>query len=82
MIWLFERDAESLRVETLYDNKTSEVVVTVHWPDSRTQSFRFPDLAACRTWLLAWERSREGERWARNGPPIVLPYGWPDNRPS
>ena len=33
MLWFFEREKESLRVETRYDNDTSEFVTVVRYPD-------------------------------------------------
>jgi hypothetical protein len=32
MVWLFERDEESLKLETRYDNATREYVVIVQYP--------------------------------------------------
>jgi hypothetical protein len=82
MLWFFERDDQSLRLQTRYDNESAEIVVTVHWPDGREQVERFTEPAACRTWLLTLERTLEEQQWIRNGPPIVLPYGWPKKRLS
>ena len=42
MVWLFERDAESLRLHTSFDNDTYELVVIVHWPDGREHAARDP----------------------------------------
>ena len=78
MLWFFERDDELVRLETRYDNKTSEIVVTVHWPDGRDQTQRFGDEETCRDWLVVVEQSLRHARWMRNGPPIILPYGWPN----
>jgi len=77
MLWFFEREDQSLRLESTYDNKTAEFVVSVQWPDGREQTERFAELEACRAWLLAFDNAIEAERWKPNGP-IVLPYGWPD----
>jgi hypothetical protein len=80
MIWFFERSEESLRVETRYDNDAREIVVVIHWPDGREQTERFTSPEACRIWLLAWERTLEGQRWKLKGPPVLLPYGWLSKR--
>lgn len=79
MLWFFERDDQSLRLETRYENETAHIVVIIHWPDGRLQTERFADLDACRTWLLAFDQVIAAERWTTKGP-IVLPYGWP-NKP-
>jgi hypothetical protein len=41
MLWFFDRQDQSLRLDTHYDNDTSEFVATVLYPDGRTQRQRF-----------------------------------------
>ena len=83
MIWLFERDDESLRIETRFDNDTSEYVAIVHYPDGQQLTKRFDDADAYGTWLEQFEQSLEAGDWARNkGGPVFLPDGWPNKRPS
>lgn len=48
MLWFFERDDEFLKLETRYDNDTSEFVVIVRYPDGHQRSERFPDGDTCR----------------------------------
>ena len=79
MLWFFERDDQSLRLETRYDNDTSEFVAIVKGPDGREQTERFTELEACRTWLADLDNALEADRWTPNGP-VILPYGWPDKR--
>jgi hypothetical protein len=79
MLWFFERDKQSLRVETRYDNGSSQFVVIVTWPDGREQTERFADPEVCRTWLTDFDQSLEAERWTPNRP-VILPYGWPDKK--
>ena len=76
MIWFFERGARSLRIETRYDNDTSEYVVVVHYPDRPESTTRFADEESCRAWLIELESSLEKDQWARHGPPVFLPDGW------
>ena len=78
MLWFFERGQKSLRLETRYDNATSEFVVMVRYPDGREQSERFAEGDACRRWLEAFEQNLAVQDWIGRGGPIVLPYGWPD----
>jgi hypothetical protein len=79
MLWFFERDDQLLRLETLYDNDTSEFVAIVGWPDGREQAERFKEREAFHEWLVAFDNAREAEKWKPNSP-ILLPYGWPDKR--
>lgn len=77
MLWFFERERESLRLETRYDNDTGEFVAIVRWPDGRQQTERFTEREEFRSWLVAHDNALEAERWTPNTP-VVLPYGWPD----
>jgi hypothetical protein len=79
MLWFFDRDNESLRLETRYDNETLEFVALVRYPDGRDLERRFRDRREFREWLEAFEQALEGKRWLARRGPIILPYGWPDN---
>jgi hypothetical protein len=81
MLWFFERDRESLKLETRYDNDTSEYVAIVRYPDGREMIERFSDSDEYRSWIVAFERNLELQRWTRHGSgPVVLPDGWPNKR--
>ena len=82
MVWFFERSAKVLELETRYDNETFEYVLELRAPDVAPQIERFADAAVFRTRLIALEGTLSGQRWQRNGSPIVLPDGWPDRTPS
>ncbi len=83
MLWFFERNDESLKLETLYDNDAAEYVVNVRYPDGREQTERFADSDAFGSWLVTFERSLETDRWkSPAGGPVLLPYGWPDKNPK
>jgi hypothetical protein len=82
MVWLFERDEESLKLETRYDNATREYVVVVQYPDGREETERFTDQEKYRLRLVALENHLETERWLRDGPPMILADGWPNNWPT
>jgi hypothetical protein len=56
MLWFFERDDESLKLETRYDNDTSEFVVIVRHPDGREHTERSTDGDEYGAWL---ESSRQ-----------------------
>jgi hypothetical protein len=77
MLWFFDRDTESLRLETTYDNRTREFVAVVQYPNGQALERRFQRRDEFRKWLEAFERSLAAERW-QGRRPILLPYGWPD----
>jgi hypothetical protein len=82
LLWFFDRHNQHLHVETRYDNATSEYVLMLRWPDGREDIERFLDREAYRQRLLALESRLETEQWVRHGPPIIVPDGWPDRRPT
>lgn len=81
MLWFFERDDEIAQLETRFDNETAEYVAVVRWPDGREDIGRSPDVESYRTLLAALEAKLQDEQWRRDGPPVILPDGWPDKRP-
>ena len=78
MLWFFDRDDESLKLETRYDNETSEFVVIVRYPNGAEHQKRFADISEFRQWLEVFERDLAMQRWTARSGPIILPYGWPD----
>ena len=46
MLWFWNRNRETLRLETRYDNETSEFLVTIHAPGGESENERFTDLAS------------------------------------
>ena len=81
MVWFYKRDRASLSLETRYDNETFEYVAVVCHPDGRRDTERFDRRDAFATWLQAFEKRLESERWAADGPAHVLVDGWPDKPP-
>ena len=81
MLWLFERDEESLKLETRYDNDRSEFMAFIRYPDGHEHTERFSDAEAFRSWLVAFEGDLETQRWTLHGSgPVFLPHGWPATR--
>ena len=81
MIWLFEREDEVLRIETRYDNDTSEFVAIVHYPDAQQMTKRFTDGDAYGRWLEQFEQSLAEGDWSRHASgPVILRDGWPIKR--
>ena len=81
MVWFYKRDHVSLSVETRYDNETAEYVAIVVRPDGRRQTERFLTREAFREGLMALEQQLQQEQWTPDGPPHVLPDGWPHKPP-
>jgi hypothetical protein len=75
MIWMFERDNESLQLETRYDNETSEFLLIQRRRDGDPPIERFSDEQAFSRRLETLERQLEAERWTQSGP-ILLHDGW------
>ena len=75
MVWFFERNRESLRLETRYDNDTAEFLLVTHSPDGREQTERFTDAMTFRQRLEALERQLEADHWTQHGP-VFLHDGW------
>ena len=80
MLFFYKRDDKSLRVETRFDNDTSEFTTILHYPDGAQEVERFRDAEEYRVWLVALENRLEHDRWTRKGPPVILPDGWPKPR--
>ena len=77
MVWIFERDEESLRIETRYDNEAAEFVVTVHDPYGESDE-RFSGLEQLRSWLESFEFDLRLRHWTSRTGVVMLPYGGPD----
>jgi hypothetical protein len=81
MIWLYEKDTQSLRLETRYDNRTLQYVLTIHRSEG-VETERFEKLDDFRQRLLALEKMLTDGNWHRSGPPVLDPEGWPSSRPT
>lgn len=77
MLWFYERNDDSLTVETRYDRDASLYVVTVRYAGGREQTERFAESDAFRVWLESLERTLQREHWTLQGGPEILPDGWP-----
>ena len=82
MLWFYNRDNASLRLETRYDNDTADYVALLHHPDGRQELHRFKELGAFRQWLLTLEQTLTADRWTQSGAPEILSDGWPDKPPQ
>jgi hypothetical protein len=76
MIWLFERGGEAIRVETRFDNATTEYVAVVVWADGQSETERFTDYQAFYARILALEHKLAADEWSQIGPPTLMSDGW------
>jgi hypothetical protein len=67
-----------MRLRTAYDNETKQFVATLAAADGSEQELRFDTAEVFRAWLQALEARLEREHWTPDGPPMLLPTGWPD----
>jgi hypothetical protein len=81
MIWFYRRGHTSLSLETRYDNTTLDYVAVTVYPDGRRHTERFKRREEFGAWLEAFEQRLSHEHWAADGPPHVVPDGWPDKPP-
>jgi hypothetical protein len=65
VVWFFERDQDTIRLHAAYDEDINEVIATVTWAPGRQQQTRFPDIAAFRAWLQAFETALIEDAWMR-----------------
>lgn len=82
MIWFWSREKEKMRLETRYDNDTSEYVMVVERPDGKREIERFSDIGVFRTRLIALEQRLEADRWTQSGRPEVVPEWFPNRKPG
>ncbi len=76
MIWLYERGPEVLRIETRFDNASSQFELVWHRPDGSSETERFSSDSAYRSRLQSIEAALKTEHWNVNGSPQILSEGW------
>ncbi len=82
MIWLYERGPEVLRIETRFDQASSEFELIWHRPDGSRESERFATEATFRARLETIEAALKSDHWNINGSPQILAAGWKDGTPK
>jgi hypothetical protein len=82
MIWLYERNGITARVETSYDSDTGEYVLRFLDSILGDTVERFNDQGAYQQRLLALEVELRVGEWSLAGPPTIVPEGFPRNRPK
>ncbi len=76
MIWLFERGAEVLRLETRVDNASGEYVLVSTWTEGPPKVERFRDYGSYEARIRALEAKLASEHWLQVGSPTILSDGW------
>ena len=76
MVWLYERGAEALRLETRFDENAREYVLVILWADGRAETERFREYAAFDARLRGLEQQLSAEHWMLAGSPTFLRDGW------
>lgn len=82
MIWFYTRDDQRIRLEMHYDNDTAEFVVTIEHPDGHQEIERFPDMSSFSARVFVLEQQFKDQRWNQSGPPVIVPEGFPRQRPT
>lgn len=76
MVWMYERGPEVLRLETRFNQASSEFELIWHRSDGTSESERFPTEATFRARLESVETALKSQQWNINGAPQILASGW------
>ena len=76
MVWMYQRDQQSVTLETRFDADTTSYQLIWRYPDGTSQTEAFPDSASFMVRVQAVEQGLLGTGWALAGPPTVLADGW------
>ena len=76
MIYIFERDSESLRLETRYSTNSKTYEIIWRRADGTTTRESFTGETSFRTRLDEIYTDLEHEMWRTVGPPHLLADGW------
>ena len=80
MLWFFDREDESLRLEVRYDNDASEFVIIITHPDGSENTERSRTLADFGTAMNRFDQLLREQHWVSRKGPVILPFGWPNKR--
>ena len=64
MLWIYERNNQTLRVETRFDAVNKEYLLIIRSLDGTDQVERFPDAPSFQARITSLERQLEAEHWA------------------
>ena len=76
MVWMYERGAEILKIETRYDKASAAYELIWHRPDGTHTVEQFASETTFRVRLEAVEAVLHQEQWLTSGPPVILKDGW------
>ena len=74
MVWFFERDGETLRIDTTHDPALGEYVVTVRGADGSASAETFHDGVEFRHRLEALEQHLLADHWTPSGSALLAAY--------
>lgn len=81
MIWFYVREADALRLDTMYDSDTAEYVLRFTDPSLGPIVERFPDRHTYHARLVTLEAELEAAAWRLTGMPHIIPEGFPRTPP-
>ncbi len=75
MLWIYERNNQTLHVETRFDAANKEYLLIIRSLDGKEQIERFPDAPSFQSRLSSLERQLEAERWETHSA-VAMHDGW------
>ena len=75
MLWIYERNSQTLHVETRFDAANKEYLLIIRSLDGKEQIERFPDAASFQLRLSSLERQLETDHWQTHST-IAVHDGW------
>jgi hypothetical protein len=75
MLWIYERNNQTLHVETRFDAANKEYLLIIRSLDGKEQIERFPDAPSFQSRLSSLERQLEADAWQTHSATAVHD-GW------
>jgi hypothetical protein len=76
MVWFYERDRETISLETRFDATDNTFVLIWTRSDGTSTTERYKTQQEFQTRLTGVESTLAVDHWMRSGPPVILPDGW------
>ena len=75
MLWIYERNNQTLQVETRFDAANKEYVLIIRSLEGTEQVERFPDAPSFQSRITSLERQLEAEHWETQSA-VAMHDGW------
>jgi len=75
MLWIYERNNQTLQVETRFDAANKEYVLIIRSREGTEQIERFPDAPSFQSRITSLERQLEAEHWETQSA-VAMHDGW------